>query len=180
MLCEETRTKQYLSYISFCPLRILYDSKFIKMATSLGTNSVVVTRVHCMSYQKEGRALGNHAYSNILKILPPKNENIQTKKFDILHISAQNIDCGNSLKLPQWGNSNAYPQSMFMSRNKKNNVYPCKSRSYDIKKGLRGSQLYRHVFVMVNMKSCVQRSIIHSHELNSLLTFRNVEIKKGQ
>ena len=40
--------KQGFSYISFCPLRILYSSKFILMATSLGTNAVVVTRVHCI------------------------------------------------------------------------------------------------------------------------------------
>ena len=42
------------------------------------------------------------------------------------HISAQNIDCGYSLELPQQGGSNKYPQSMFLSRNKKINVYPCK------------------------------------------------------
>ena len=46
MFCEETRIKQGLSYISFCPLRILYNSKFILMATSLGTNAVFVTKVH--------------------------------------------------------------------------------------------------------------------------------------
>ena len=47
MLYEEIRIKQGLSYISFCPLRILYNSKFIIMTTPLGTNAVVVTRVHC-------------------------------------------------------------------------------------------------------------------------------------
>ena len=47
MFHEEIRIKQGLSYISFCPLRILYNSKFIRMATALGTNAVVVTRVHC-------------------------------------------------------------------------------------------------------------------------------------
>ena len=36
-------------YLSFCPLKILYNSKFIIMATSLVTNAVVVTRVHCTS-----------------------------------------------------------------------------------------------------------------------------------
>ena len=46
MSSEEIRTKQGLSYISFCLLRILYNSKFILMATSFGTNAVVVTRVH--------------------------------------------------------------------------------------------------------------------------------------
>ena len=38
--------------------------------------------------------LRKYAYSNILKILPPKNENFQIKNFYILHISDQNIDCG--------------------------------------------------------------------------------------
>ena len=46
-------------------------------------------------------------------------------------------------------NSNSYPQSMFLSRNKKNNVYPCKPQFYYIKVGLRGSILYRYVFVML-------------------------------
>ena len=35
------------------------------------------------------------------------------------HISAQNIDCGYLLELPWRGGSNEYPQSMFLSRNKK-------------------------------------------------------------
>ena len=61
---------------------------------------------------------------NILKILPPKIEKNQIKNSDIFRISAQNIDCGYSLELPQQGGSNEYPQSMFLSRNKKNNVYP--------------------------------------------------------
>ena len=47
MFYEEIRIKQSLSHISFCPLRILYNSKFIIMATFLGTNAVIVTRVHC-------------------------------------------------------------------------------------------------------------------------------------
>ena len=33
------------------------------------------------------------------------------------------------------GGSNEYPQSMFLSRNKKNNVYPCKPQFYYIKVG---------------------------------------------
>ena len=37
---------------------------------------------------------------------------------------------------------------MFLRRNKKNNVYPCKPQVYYIKVGLRGLKLYRHVFVM--------------------------------
>ena len=44
------------------------------------------------------------------------------KKSDIFHISAQNIDCVYSLEPPWRGGSNEYPKSMFLSRNKKNNV----------------------------------------------------------
>ena len=54
------------------------------------------------------------------------------------HISAQNIDCGYLLKLPQWGSFNKYPQSIFLSRNKKINVYPCKPEFYCIKVGFNG------------------------------------------
>ena len=60
------------------------------------------------------------------------------KNSDIFLISAQNIDCGYPLEPPQWGVSNGYPQSMFLSRNKKNNVYPCKPQFYYIKVGFKG------------------------------------------
>ena len=45
---------------------------------------------------------------------------------DIFYISAQSIDCGYSLEPPCQGDSNENPQSIFLSRNKKNNAYPCK------------------------------------------------------
>ena len=67
-----------------------------------------------------------------------KTENFQTKNFDIFHISVQNIDCGYSLEPPRRGGSNEYPQSMFLSRNKKNNEYPCKPQFYYIKVGFKG------------------------------------------
>ena len=35
------------------------------------------------------------------------------------HISAQNIDCGYSLELPQWGDSNEYQHSMFWAEIRK-------------------------------------------------------------
>ena len=77
-----------------------------------------------------------------------KNKKFSDKNSDIFHISAQNMDCGCSLEPPRRGGSNEYPQSMFLSRNKKNNVYPCKPHFYCIKMGFKGSKLYRHVFVM--------------------------------
>ena len=65
----------------------------------------------------------------------------QIKKSDIFHISAQNIDFGYSLEPPQRGGSNEYPQSMFLSRNKKNNVYLCKPQFYYIKVGFKGVKI---------------------------------------
>ena len=60
------------------------------------------------------------------------------KNSDSFYISAQNIDCGYSLEHPLQGGSNEDPQSMFLSRNEKNNVYPCKPQFYYIKVGNRG------------------------------------------
>ena len=54
------------------------------------------------------------------------------------HISAQNINCRYLLELPRRGGSNEYAQSMFLSRNKKINVYPCKPQFYCIEVGFKG------------------------------------------
>ena len=65
-----------------------------------------------------------------------KNSNIS------FYISAQNrVDCGYSLEPPRRGGSNEYPQSMLLSRNKKNNVYPCKHQFYYIKVGFKGVKI---------------------------------------
>ena len=70
-----------------------------------------------------------------------KNWKFQMKNYDIFQISAQNMDCGYSLEPPRRGGSNEYPQSMFLSRNKKNNVYPCKPQFYYIKVGFKGVKI---------------------------------------
>ena len=63
------------------------------------------------------------------------------KKSDIFHISAQNVDCGYSLEPPRRGGSNGYPQYMFSSKNKKNNVYPFKPQFYFMKVGVKGVKI---------------------------------------
>ena len=70
-----------------------------------------------------------------------KKGKISEKKIYIFHIPAQNIDCGYSLGPPRRGGSNEYPQSIFLSRNKKNNVYPCKPQFYYIKVGFKGVKI---------------------------------------
>ena len=81
--------------------------------------NIILAIILCQTKVSLSRALQKHAYSNIQKISPPKTENFSYKNFDIYHIFAQNIDCGYTLELPRRGSSNEYPQSMFLSRNKK-------------------------------------------------------------
>ena len=57
----------------------------------------------------------SHAYSNILKILQPKNENFQIKNSYRFYIPAQNINCGYSLEPPR------VLTIYILSRKKKNN-----------------------------------------------------------
>ena len=75
--------------------------------------------MHYMVFSMIIYTLRKHAYSNILKTLPPKIKNFQIKSSDNFHVYAQNIDYGYSLEPPRRGGSNEYPQSMFLSRNKK-------------------------------------------------------------
>ena len=75
------------------------------------------------------------------KISPPQTENFQIKTSDIFHISAQNIDCRYSLEPPRRGGSNKYPESMFLCRNKKNNIHPYKPKFYYIKVGFKGVKI---------------------------------------
>ena len=76
-------------------------------------------------------------------------ENFTTKKWQLFRLKnliffiflLKKIDCGYSLEPPRRGGSNEYPQSMFLSRNTKNNVYPFKSQFYYIKMGFKGVKI---------------------------------------
>ena len=61
--------------------------------------------------------LRKHTYSNILKISPPKTESFQIKILIFFIYLLKNIDYGEATL--RRGGSNEYPQSMFLSRNKK-------------------------------------------------------------
>ena len=65
------------------------------------------------SYMSVFQTLRKHAYSNILKISPPKIETFQIKISDIFHIAAQNIDCAYPLEPPRRGGSNEYHNLCF-------------------------------------------------------------------
>ena len=95
--------------------------------------NTVPTGIHVPFYL----TLRKHAYSNILKILPPKNKNFQIKNLIFLYFCSKH-GLWYLLGPPRRGGSNEYPQSMFLSRNKRNNVYPCKPQFYYIKVGFKG------------------------------------------
>ena len=95
-----------------------------------------------------------------------KNGKFSDKKTDIFHISAQNIDCGYSLALPQPCSSNEYPQAIFLSRNKKNNVYPCKPQLYYIKVGFKGVKIIEAWFRDGLLVNCLSHAVLTStHKL---------------
>ena len=82
-------------------------------------NELLLFITHIENFTMPIVTLRKHAYSNILKISPPKNENFQIKNSDIFLISAQNIDCGYSLEPPRWGGSNEYHNLCFLAEIRK-------------------------------------------------------------
>ena len=100
-----------------------FDQNYIKMH-SLSRYARTITKTRLFKYI-ENFTTQNGKFSDIFFF------------FDIFHISSQNIDCGYSFEPPRRGGSNEYPQSMFLGRNKKNNIYPCKPQFYYIKVGFK-------------------------------------------
>ena len=84
-------------FLTDTPVLIIRRSLRLKQ-----TQSKYISKLGIISNQNKHSTLRKYAYSIILKILPPENENFQMKKkSDIFRISAQNIDCGYSLEPPQ-------------------------------------------------------------------------------
>ena len=113
--------------------------------------------------QSENSTLRKHAYSKILKIPSPKTESFQIKVlifFFSYFCSKHRLRY--SCEPPGRGGSNEYPYSMFLSRNKKNNIYPCKPQFYCIKVGFKGVKnilacfrdvsdcCYKSIYLMAN------------------------------
>ena len=80
-------------------------------------------------------------YTEIFKVV--KHENFQWKKFDILLIF-----CSKHRLWPRRGGSNEYPQSMFLSKNKKNRYTPVFPIFFYIKVGFKGVYITRTCFLM--------------------------------
>ena len=85
-------------------------------------------------------------------------------KILVVFIFVLKTGCVYLLEPPRRGGSNEYPQSMFLNRNKKNNLYSCKLQFYYYKWGLRGSKLYRHVFVMNALRPDITKETTWTYE----------------
>ena len=95
-----------------------------------GTNAISAAKIKVMFginsrvNAKLVFALRKLAHAINRDFLALKIEHFQLNKFDIFLIFAQNIDCGYTSEPPRRDGSNEYPQSMFWSKNKKNNCTP--------------------------------------------------------
>ena len=84
--------------------------------------------------------LRKHAYLNKLNISPPKTGSFQIKNLILLSYFYSNIECGYSLEPPRQG------LIIFLSWNRKTNVYPCKPQFYNMKVGFKGVKIVKACF----------------------------------
>ena len=125
-----------VAFLLTVPRQFLFCSLFLSLCASVVSYGVFVLFLfvpHLITKTRLFKYIENFTAKN-WKFSDKKNS-------DIFHISAQNIDCGNSLEPPRRGGSNEYPQSMFLSRHKKNNIYHCKPQFYHRKVGFKGFKI---------------------------------------
>ena len=103
---------------------------------SMQKNTSVTFAANCYKYMYLSDCITKTSLFKYTENFTTKKWNFSDKNSDIFHISAQNIDCGYSLEPPRRGSSNEYPQSMFLSGNKK--MSTCKQQFYYIKGGFNG------------------------------------------
>ena len=76
-----------------------------------------------LHYSGDGEPNAKKAWEQIAIIVTScRNDNFQIKNSDIIFIFAQSVNYGYLLEPPHPGGSNEHPQSMFKSKNKKNNL----------------------------------------------------------
>ena len=141
----------------FVQLSLIYISLFLKVDTC--ANFAIALNFCIRKFYISKRNHYENTPIQIYRKFHLKNWKFSDKKlWYFFHNSAQNICCGYALQPPRRGVSNEYPHSMFLSRNKKNDVYPCKPQFYYIKVGFKGSKLYGHVFVMAAALSMINNA----------------------
>ena len=80
---------------------------FAFLHTKLSTQRSTLKEKNLWPRVRNSFPLRKHAYSNILKFLPPNNESFQIKSLMFFIFLLKNINCGYSLEPPRRGSSNA-------------------------------------------------------------------------
>ena len=101
---EQVRICGYGGWFAYC-IRAFFPCCFSAVSDSLDCTYTCITKTRLFKYIE-------NFTSKIWKFS-------DKKLWYFFHISAQNIDFGYLLEPPRQGGSNEYPQSMFLSRNKK-------------------------------------------------------------
>ena len=123
-----------IQYLVLSHFRLQTRVDFVLFLTTINTTSTKSEKV-VKSFTKQW-GITKTCLFKYIENFTTRNENFQIRKnSNIFHISAQYIDCG------YWGGSNEYPQCMLLSKNKKNNVYPCKPQLFYIKVGFMGVKI---------------------------------------
>ena len=181
--------RQMLLHWSVAQLyKFISSEKMSKAEYALGPN--IIRSEVCRSTKT---TLRKHAYSKaVAQILHYENTPIQiywknsqpkTEIFQIkiliffFQISAQNIDCGYSLEPPRRGGSNEYHSLCVWAEIRKIMYTPVNPSYTKQKWGLRGSKLYKCVFVTVIdiEKSCwEEKQVERNDERHSLMCLGSV------
>ena len=124
--------------------------------------------------------LQEHAYSNILKSLQSKKGNFSDKKFRYFsyfcskHIYRLWVLIRTALARQFW-----WVPTIYVFRKIRNNVYPVHPSFTTQKWGLRGSKLYRHVFVMQDGNTYVIKGLWCTFWCKHKNSFRTLGIVCG-
>ena len=142
MLCWVEHEKMLaFSYLLAEKISCSAELSMRKVAT-MGPEQFVYTQI---KWCRKQNLIGHSHYENkpiqiYGEFYWQKTKTFRWKILVVFKFLLKNIDFGYLLELPRRGSSKhyRYPQSMFLSRDKKNNVYPCKPQFYYIRVGLKG------------------------------------------
>ena len=121
MVCFSSRIWSY-----WCSITILWNNQKFWTCRSFWKPLSILYLHYRFLHILQPFSLRKQAYSIYWNFTTKKWKFSDKKFWYFLYIFAHNTDGWYSLEPPRRGGSNEYLKSMFLSRNKKNNVYPCK------------------------------------------------------
>ena len=167
----------YLPAKENTPWTYLVESHALVNFFLFQVQSTQLNKVHCLGYYAKYAKLHitKTRLFKYIKKFTSQNWKFSDKKlwYFFIFLPRTLIVVLFRLEPPRWCGSNEYPQSMFLSRNKKNNVYPCRTPFLLDKSGVYGGQNYIGVFSWRKLRLWMDASI---HRLAFLQKKTNLEI----